>query len=262
MEKPEVVILPPNEIGEKEQILFRDGNLINVIPEPGPRPYSTQDNSTEYFGVWDDVLDPDFITRADVLEVCDPAGINLFDDGWLKYKHNGKYLYVAKKPFKYSVSWDSLYLLGAIYGTSNDSGPYSTQEDYNPRELFINQDATITKNGFKYKIRVLTGGNENPANSGGGEWNELILPLLDGTFDTLTKYDIHALGLGPFSPGVSGDGGVSWCQETVLDQNYPEYRLSRSDSLSFVGVSASNTGNSFGWRPVLELISTVNVKKI
>ena len=259
MEKPKIVILPPNEIGQKEKILFIDGELVNILPEPGPRPHSIEDNSTQYFGIWDDTSDPNYITRNDIISVCDPGGVDLFDDGWLKYKYNGKYLYIAKKPLRYSVSWDSLYLLGAIYGTPNDPGPYSTENDYDPREIFINQDATITKNNFKYKIRMLTGGNKNPVTSAGGEWNKLITTAKDGTFDNLTNEDLHTYAVGP---GPSINAAVSWCQETTTHE-YPRFRLTRgSDDSSFSASVASNTSNIFGWRPVLELIETINIKKI
>jgi len=46
MEKPKIVILPPNEIGQKENVLFRNDKLINIISDPPPNNILYQGNLT------------------------------------------------------------------------------------------------------------------------------------------------------------------------------------------------------------------------
>ncbi|PWA08667.1 hypothetical protein DCC39_14610 [Pueribacillus theae] len=177
------------------------------------------------------------------------------NEPWLKFAYEGKIQFVAKKTFRYNLSWDELNLVGVVYGNN-----------------------TIVIDGLSYKVRLMKGANSDPANGSSGEinhyseWNRLMLPILsDAPFHNLNNVEDdlpvwnHGYGTGtdgrytgidiPDSPQrEDGYGSESWCQEKVVGTNNIISRggsgLARSRSLS-----SAYKSPTFGWRPVLELMS-------
>jgi hypothetical protein len=176
-----------------------------------------------------------FGTEQNITNHFNPAGIarNL-NTNYLKFENtNGTILFVAKTPVKHSISWDS------INGGSNSQDPTRTDSG-----VYGAMKRTI--NGDTYKIRLLTGGNANPASSAGGEWNHLLVELVnagvgytDATF--ITHYS-HS------------NGEFCWTQEQHSSGS--SYRVGRGGS----GVSDfayDYSGHEYdydGWRPALELV--------
>lgn len=90
------------------------------------------------------------------------------DEPWLKFARHGNILYVAKKCYRYGLSWDDINRADAVFGT---------------RILNIG--------GRRYRIRLIRGSKSNPAkwdnrrtdayndplNSHGSEWNDLLYPV-------------------------------------------------------------------------------------
>jgi hypothetical protein len=181
--------------------------------------------------------------------------------GWLKFAYKGEILFVAKKPIRHSISWNTLNTAKCIYG---DSG-----------------DKTVVIGGKTYKVtlmRALEPSNDPKTVASGttgavnhhSEWNRLICQIHEEAINGSWGYpnniesDIgileHSLGSG--SQGMysdadlivaSGDGRFSWCQEMSTTTSY---RLGRGH----IGVSHSNNNtsssspSSSGWRPVLRLV--------
>jgi hypothetical protein len=199
------------------------------------------------------------------------------DIGWLKFAHNGKIKYIAKKSLRYSASWDHLYSRGLVYGT-DDNG-------LAPRGDPVNQLVKVKRAGSEFIVRMMTGANADPFAAsdplyrtddmyqmdigGGSEWNELIYrassgvpsdPATDGyTADrhggpqagtNLAEYSESDLGIS------SGNGRYTWCQEQ--SDEVSAYRVIRgySDLASFFRSTGSNTNSSIGWRPALELVTS------
>ena len=194
------------------------------------------------------------------------------DAGWLKFYYDDKILFVAKKPYRYRLSWLDIYYVGAVHGKPGETGPSHPAPD-------VEQNANITINGDQYKVRLLTGAYDNPYTIGtdsnfacedfvgqNSEWNLLIyrvhenVPVCDNggpewdggpqIGDNWEKYSNLELGLGEWSNG----------HETLLqerDSTYPDFNI----ALTRGGGTISDfyTVNDFandnkGWRPVLELI--------
>ncbi len=174
------------------------------------------------------------------------------NEPWLKFAHEGKILFGAKKPLRYDVSWDQINSVEAVIGK------------------------IITIGGLVYKARLMRASPADPSETANeavhhSEWNNLMLPIheqaLDGSWDYPDNVEEnvpiwnHELGTG--LDGMyndsdllleSGDGRASWCQETsILDSAWRLYRGSRGVSDSRAGV-ASATSPIYGWRPVLELV--------
>ncbi len=173
--------------------------------------------------------------------------------GWLKFAWQGKILFVAKKAFRNSISWDHINSANAVYG-----------------------DKSVVIDGLSYKIRLLKGANKDPAGaySGaichGSEWNRLMLPIHQEAINKNWAYpnnvesDIpvwaHNLGTGTQGRYTDedllthydhGSGSYSWCQEVAESA---AKRVNRG----YDGVSNSNSYTSYntnsyrGWRPCLE----------
>lgn len=181
--------------------------------------------------------------------------------GWLKFAYKGKVQFVAKKPIRYSISWDAINTAKCVYG---DSG-----------------DKTVTIGGLTYKVRLMRAlePTNDPKTTASGydgtvnhhsEWNRLMCQIHERAiygswgYPNNIENDIgileHSLGNG--TNGMynnadlvveSGNGRASWCQERSTSAST---RLYRGNS----GVSGSNGNPSsyaysnYGWRPVLELI--------
>lgn len=178
-------------------------------------------------------------------------GAPIADAGWLKFSLDGRVLYVAKRPLRHSISWNSINTVGAVFGTT-----------------------TVVINGDTYKVRLLKGTNAGPVTrdwgydepyTHGSEWNRLLYRVSANPFgDTRNTLGSEGIATGDWASYseadigtamayTGGNGGLSWCQETGTTGTT---RVSRGNS----GVShstqdiSSNVTTYLGWRPVLELV--------
>jgi hypothetical protein len=175
-----------------------------------------------------------FGSKNTILNYFNPEGKNMnVSTDYLKFKdENGSILFVAKIPVKRSISWN------AINGGNSNQDPGSINSAvYEAMKRDIN--------GNIFKIRLLTGGNANPATDPGGEWDRLIVGL--NTYD-LNIYNDSYFGNTP-RKGIS-----SWVQEQY---GYtPSFRANRG----YVNISlfsfktSANSLSQCCWRPVLEWV--------
>ena len=82
------------------------------------------------------------------------------DITWLKFKVDGKTLFVADRNIVTGISWDDIDIAGCVRGK------------------------IITINGKKYLCRLLTGGNSTSASRAGGEWNNTIVKYTPNNSDS------------------------------------------------------------------------------
>lgn len=154
------------------------------------------------------------------------AGTAQHDDaGWLKWVKDGKIMFVARKTFRYNLSWDQIDAVGAVFGTK-----------------------TVSIGGKTYKVRLLTGGNANPASAAGGEWNLIMYGAHNDEFpawDTLSDCGLHV-------HSDCGNGSYSWCQEVSASDSASRVYRGLSGVANFNTSTSSNAYASSGWRPVLE----------
>jgi len=191
------------------------------------------------------------------------------DAGWLKFAWRGQIIYIAKRTFMHSVSWDHLYARGIVYGT-DDNGLY-------PRGTATNQYTTVTKDNFGYLVDLMTGAAADPINTAlraetysstlglgaGSMWNELIyrvhtsVPVAPNglTLDGGAQLGDNWAEFTDADLNILGNGRASWCQDTASEAT--SGRVYRGDSrLSrFLVSTASNVSTGFGWRPRLVLKS-------
>lgn len=192
------------------------------------------------------------------------------DAGWLKFAWRGQIIYIAKKSFMHSVSWDHLYSRGIVYGT-DDNGLY-------PRGTPTNQYTLVEKDNFEYVVQLMTGAASDPINTTGRDetwsgtlgfgagsmWNDLMyrvhadIPTIpnglqyDGgaqVGDNWANFSNADLNIG------TGDGRAAWCQETASESTSTRVYCGSGRLSNFLRNSASLVYANLGWRPCLVLKS-------
>lgn len=202
-------------------------------------------------GFYGEVSTSEFITGDELAaKIGLTAGTSQFsNEPWLKFSYMGKTEFVAKKPFRHSVSWDNINSANAVFG-----------------------NRIIEINGSKYKVRLLKGkteGKQNDSSSYQGgicknsEWNKLMLPIHKNAPSSWAYKDNVSSPTGNWNVGYTdndlltissaGNGYYSWCQEYGSNTGYRLFRGCFGVSYSSCNVPSINNGG-YGWRPVLELI--------
>lgn len=155
--------------------------------------------------------------------------------GWLKFAYLGKILFIAKRPFRHTFDLSSL-----AAADIEDGG----------RRVILGS--------HEFKIRLIEGGNANPAVAPGREWNDLIYRVHkdDPTNTRWANYTDTELGT-----VVDSLGGITTCQETRNFAPWQNERLTRGGyPTPLTGDWAQLVGQStyhYGWRPVLEYVGPV-----
>ena len=172
------------------------------------------------------------------------------NNSWLEFvTSEGTTLFVSKKNVAVNVSWDDLNSAGLVSGSK-----------------------TVDLNGRTYKVRLLTGANENPfegtvgvnpLNTEESEWDRLIQSVYTPEGSDLE--DKTRAGYWPIFSAEELSGGLnpsaSWTQESSnsLEEGVVEYVARGSKfKISELFAERGDIGNpAIGWRPVLELIPPV-----
>ncbi len=180
------------------------------------------------------------------------------NEPWLKFIDpiDNKTKFIAKKPYRHSISWDQLNAVGIAHGKEITIG--SNQYICRlPRVL--NPDKYLSETNHNY-----FSGNAgwNSDMTWGSEWNRLMYPICaptgNATYDNIqdptspglgawAQYD-QDNGLGLRHPGI---GYTQWCIE---------YKSSTNVTVGFYSVvftelkSSNRAFNDVAWRPLLELI--------
>ena len=174
------------------------------------------DSSYGFYGV---VSATDFISGDNLASLIGlTAGTSQNSDaGWLKVVEGSKMLLIAKKTFRYSISWDNINSVDAVFGK------------------------IITIGGVKYIVRLLST----------TEWDKFMYPLHTNhpnnapAWATYTDADllVHS---------SYGDGSYSWTSTPSSSK-----RVTRGSSGVSYSLDSSPTGSGsgYGWRPVLEFFA-------
>ncbi len=194
--------------------------------------------------------------------------------GYLKFYWHGKILYVAKRPFRHTVSWDNIKAANAVFGV----------------DLGGSGKATVAANGYTYIVQLLTGAGKAPADDAQywtnddnfaanilleigkfSQWNELIYRVHQTVVDDVLANQDGQTSYYGYTGGVQiganwanfnnvdlvvyytegGNGTVTWTQETSVDVT--SERVHRGYyRLAYLRRTASSTADTGrGWRPSL-----------
>lgn len=219
---------------------------------PGNKELIAGDGNAGYFG---EVPSSRLISGTSLANVMGlTSGYAQFSDtGWLKFAFNRKIIFIAKKPFRYGLNWDSINKCGAVDGSN-----------------------TIEINSQEYIIRLPRGANKNsPNGSSAGqnchysEWNKLMLPIHKNSKNKkwvmpnnvepdIDDWDINFTDMDLHTHYDYGRGTHCWCQE-IASTSGVNYNILQRGGWG-VSVSLMNDYNmsrwleDMGWRPVLEVI--------
>ena len=251
-----------------------DGVILFAPQDTGPGPgfcdgfqYDASSN-TGYYGI---TTVSQLISGDDLAShLLMTSGVSMNSDaGWLKFYIDGKIIFIAKKPFRHSISWNQIYNLGAVYGISG-FGPYTSGTN-------VDQNKEITIGEYHFKIRLMTGAHINPftrdanctLSSGAGEnseWNRLIyrvhniIPNCGSDGLSTTYHGGNQIGnnWASFNDSDLGLGDVNarrtWCQESYSYDISGKCRRGQGNIAGFSYTAQTSNSTFDGWRPVLELI--------
>jgi hypothetical protein len=159
---------------------------------------------------------------------------------WLKFALDGKTLFIAKKPYRSSLSWGNLDAANIVMGGK-----------------------TITINGLTYKVRLIKGANANPtpvgtqlydpAGTENSEWNRLMYAVSanDPTGRLWASYTDADLAI---NVSTSYNGRATWCQESSSTVTTDRVHRGSKGVTYFNHESSAFNSTVYGWRPVLELV--------
>lgn len=228
---------------------FSDVRIVNTGLSPlgpGPNILIGNDESTGFFG---EVPADELITGDALASMIGLTGGTSQNSTtpWLKFFMDDKILFIPKTSLRHSISWDAINSVNAVYG-----------------------DREIDLLGYRFKIRLLQGigpgetvtysnGFDLPATHQ-SEWNRLFYPIseestnadyykLSQTGHNWATYSQAELNIS------TGDGRRTWCQEAVSDEDTRRAVRGGNAVTQLNWTASSISSTSYGWRPVLELVS-------
>lgn len=211
----------------------------------GPSVASLQYDPITDTGYYGEVSSAQFYTGTQVSTACAVTSGTLQNDtgGWLKFYWHGQVLFIAKRTFRYNLSWDQINTANAVYGVN----------------LGSTGKKTITHSGSStsYDVKLIKGAvkDPSPASGGGRQWNELLYRVCAGT-ETGEIGDNWAT----FNPSTdlginSGNGSYTWCQELYQPSSTARVFRGLGSLSGFSGnFAASYASADAGWRPCLALV--------
>lgn len=231
--------------GSYWNIRIADRALYTETEEPGAPEY----------GFIGEVSSADLITGDALAAALGlTAGISQFsDEPWLHFNDpvDGKTKYVAKKPYRHTISWVNINDVNAVFG-----------------------NRTLVIQGKNYRVRLMNGAISNPYEGSigydqqgthGSEWNRLMYRISDGIFtDNNNKLASEGITEGDqaqyseadlLTHHSKGSGTDCWCQEASGSNRI--CRGSYGVSYLYIQSPATNRA-SYGWRPVLDLLPEPN----
>lgn len=205
------------------------------------------------------VANADFISGdalASAIGLTAGVSINSTTSPWFHWIAHGRDLFVPQYALRWQISWNAIYQVGAVHGTSGVGIPTNTTS---PRS----QNAMVTIADKVYRVRLLKGANTNPyqgfttghdiVSQQQSEWNALWYPIIDdpnALSFTGEKQAHYAIG----AVWMTGTGGsASWVQE--VNSTNASAALSRgADGPSYAqaNTTPSIASSNYAWRPCLE----------
>lgn len=207
----------------------------------GPSVASLQYDPITDTGYYGEVPSAQFYTGTQISTATGVTSGTLHNDteGWLKFYWHGQVLFIAKKTYRYNLSWDNINSANAVYGVNLGSAGKTT--------------ITHSGSSTKYDVKLMKGAikDPSPASGGGRQWNELLYRVCTGT-------EAGQIGSNwaSFAPNAdlginSGAGSYTWCQEVYLPNTATRVIRGGGFLSSFGNATSSYAYTDFGWRPCL-----------
>jgi len=205
---------------------------------PGPQELMAGDWYRGYFGA---ISSADFFTNAELHTWVGSGNLYNIAHQWHKFVFNGKILYYPERYIVSSLSWNTLYTAGVVYGVDGP-GP-ATGHGLTP----VNQRRLITKGEHSFVVRL-------PRCQNTPDYSYVTRQVFDsewymtmgsafGTYNPAPALDLAEVNATPFTTGFH--------PFAEFNATGPAY-LSGVQPASPSSGSPRTTGGN--WRPVLELV--------
>jgi hypothetical protein len=162
---------------------------VLALPRRGPGPIQLLQGDYNY-GYFGTVASRDFLGTQELVDKVAPfLAANTFHQQapvWHKYIRKGKVIYVPNGALVAAVSYTSLYNGGLVFGV-NGPGPYKPGAVAD-----VNQLKTFELNGNQFKVRLMTGYNDDltavippglntaeDTNPLPNEWDDFVYPMAE-----------------------------------------------------------------------------------
>lgn len=218
-----------------------DSGLYNAEASGvGPSVASLQYDPITDTGFYGETTTTDLYTGTQIsAATAVTAGTLQFDtDPWLKFYWHGQVLYIAKKPYRHTVSWDNINTANAVYGVN----------------LGATGRTRLTKGSIQLDVKLMKGATKDPspASSPGRQWDELIYRVaaevpagqVGANWGTYTNTDLQ----------ITGNGSYCWMQEIYQPSTSNRVRRGNSSLSNFGYIASSGANTNGGWRPCLALV--------
>lgn len=213
---------------------------------PGPKNLLQGNTAMGYFGTVDA---KDLFTHAELSALAFLKGtkpVLLGDtEGWYKFYYNGKIIYLPITPLGNTVSWNTLYSEGLVYGT-DDNGKYPAATPVNQSRIVTRDSASGGRSYFRIRlpsvgVDPMPAGTPPDSNISGSEL-QMFNYLRNGTWASLTG---------------------SWWTQWMITQNTVSTAVANSKIVtlsiqSWTQVPKTDTSTGWYWFPVLELVDKSN----
>ena len=218
-----------------------DSKLYNAEASGvGPSVASLQYDPITDTGFYGETTTADLYTGTQIsTATAVTQGTLQFDtDPWLKFYWHGQVLYIAKKPYRYAVSWDNINTANAVYGVT----------------LGATGRTRLTKGALQFDVKLMKGATKDPspATSPGRQWDELIYRVaaevptgqVGANWGTYTSADLQ----------ITGNGSYCWMQEVYQPDASTRVFRGGSSLSDFSNGTSSTANTNVGWRPCLALV--------
>lgn len=220
-----------------------------IYPDSGPGPKTLLQGNTiaGYFGT---TTSAELFTHYQFINaVLTPASLPpLYSgpEGWYKFFYQGKVIYLSISPVASSISWNTLYANGLVYGT-DDNGKY-------PAATPVNQGRIIDFTGpdnkkFYFRARLPSAGKDpyvsgtpTAAELAGSEF-EMFNFLYNGTWAKLTN----------------SHWALFCLLKDTLSTNTTLHRMATLSGASWTNLGKTTISANYYWFPVLELVDKSTV---
>lgn len=237
-----------------QRIMHGGGILWQKIDDltgsPGPKALRGGNLQAGFYG---EVPASNFITGDELARrIGLTAGVSQYsNEPWLKFSYLGKVEFVAKKPFRHTISWNQINEANAVFGNT-----------------------TINIDGLTFKVRLFKGKTEGKQNeqsmyagtiNHGSEWNKLMLPIYqnapsnwkypDNVNSPTENWGVGYTEADLLTHDSRGFRMESWCQEYGTNITRLTRGGGNGKDVSYANAWGPKNLISFcGWRPVLELV--------
>lgn len=250
---------------------FSNNIPLQALPRRGPGPVQLQKGDYNY-GYFGTIPSREFINTQGLMgavgsvNMLTPANSGRLQEApvWHKYARNGKVFFIPNGPLVKGTTWKLIYDDGLVYGVD---GPGPSNGGVN-----VNQNKIVTIAGSSFRVRLMTGYDDNLANIPPTEtvtealypnlceWNDFVYPLSEYTPTMQRMANVQQATRASLLVNPTSYSLLTFVQERVAGGNAFTAGSHNVESRACIASRTNGPINTLtstasgNWWPVLELI--------